>query len=186
MPIVGASLPDAARQFCDHFNRVLSTTITQARLSPLYVRGNPFAMINFRRYGEAATATLSSRYGTLELYLQQWCGSIVRGGRHILRTEKYRYAISLTPEKEPLFRWEYERVPTPENKHPRHHVHLDTDVDLHGHMVSLKDLHIATGYLPFEELIRFCIVELGTPPLQTGWEEVLKESYQLFKAEFTQ
>ena len=186
MPIAGASLPDAARQFCDHFNRVLSTTITHARLSPLYVRGNPFATISFRRYGEPATATLTSNYGMLELYLQQWCGSFERDGRHILRTEKYRYAIGLTPEQEPLFRWEYERAPDALNKHPRHHLHLDTFVTVHGRSVSLKVLHVATGYLPFEELIRFCIVELGTPPLQANWEEVIEESYRLFRAEFTQ
>jgi hypothetical protein len=45
VPIVGASPHDAVRQFCDHFNRVLSTTITHAHLSPLYVRGNPFAIV---------------------------------------------------------------------------------------------------------------------------------------------
>lgn len=184
MAIEGASLAEAARTFCDHFNSVLCRTITQARLQPIIVTGDLSVTLSFRRQGRIATASLETRYGRLELYLLQWCSSVEKNGRHVLRTERYRYALSLSPELEPLFRWEYLRTPESGNQHPRHHVHLDTVINIHDHALALKDFHISTGYVPFEEVIRFCIVELGTPPLKGYWEKVLEQSYQNFKPEF--
>ena len=185
MAIEGASLAEAAHELCDHFNSVLCRTITQVRLQPIIVKGDPFATVSFRREGKIATASLETRYGRLELYLLQRCSSVEKNSRHVLRTERYRYALSLSPELEPLFRWEYTRAPEPGNQHRRHHVHLDTAINVHGYMLSLKDLHVSTGYVPFEEVIRFCIVELGAPPLKENWEEVLERSYQSFKFDFT-
>lgn len=186
MAIEGASLAEAARKFCDHFNSVLFHTLTQSRLQPIMRRGDPFATISFRREGRTATASLGTHYGRLELYLQQRCSSIVKNDRHILRTERYRYALSLTPDAEPILRWEYARTPEPDNRHPRHHLHVDTVINVYGNPLPLKDLHLATGYVPFEEIIRFCIVELGVSPLKADWEERLNESYRLFKSEFTE
>jgi hypothetical protein len=56
---------------------------------------------------------------------------------------------------------------------------------IHGHTVSLNDLHLPTGYVPFEEVLRFCIADLGVSPFAEDWDSVLQESYDLFKTEFT-
>jgi hypothetical protein len=33
---------------------------------------------------------------------------------------------------------------------------------------SFNDWHLPTGWVPIEEIIRFCIVDLGVPPLDTS------------------
>jgi hypothetical protein len=60
------------------------------------------------------------------------------------------------------------------------------NLPLLGPAVSLNDLHLPTGYVAFEEVLRFCIVDLGVHPLSDGWDGVLRESYEQFKTEFTQ
>jgi hypothetical protein len=46
-------------------------------------------------------------------------------------------------------------------------------------------LHLPTGFVALEDVLRFCIVDLGVNPLSDGWHDVLEESYRLFKTEFT-
>ena len=52
--------------------------------------------------------------------------------------------------------------------------------------LTMDDLHLPTGYVPFEEILRFCIVDLGVKPLSENWNEILTESYRQFQAEFLQ
>jgi len=35
-----------------------------------------------------------------------------------------------------------------------------------------------------EDILRFCIVDLGVEPLSANWHEILQESYELFREEF--
>jgi hypothetical protein len=95
---------------------------------------------------------------------------------------------------EPLFRWEYVRFPEPDEKGNipqwcRHHIQGDiklTFTDDRGaeHQLPLNDWHTPTGWIPLEEVIRFCIVDLGVRA-KSGWEQVLEESYQKFDTEFS-
>ena len=57
---------------------------------------------------------------------------------------------------------------------------------VHGHAVPLNDLHLPTGYVAFEEVLRFCIVDLHVRPLAEDWDQTLRNSYDRFKTEFTQ
>jgi hypothetical protein len=38
--------------------------------------------------------------------------------------------------------------------------------------------------MTIEEVLRFCIVDLGVPPISRRWHEILEESYQRFKDDF--
>jgi hypothetical protein len=49
----------------------------------------------------------------------------------------------------------------------------------------MNNLHLPTGFVALEEVLRFCIVDLGVNPLSDEWNGVLEESYRLFKTEFT-
>ena len=49
-----------------------------------------------------------------------------------------------------------------------------------------SDHPFANGNDPFEEILRFCIVDLGIRPLNQGWDKILTESYTNFKADFLQ
>jgi hypothetical protein len=42
--------------------------------------------------------------------------------------------------------------------------------------VSLNSLHLPTGYVTLEDVIRFCIHDLGMPPLSADWDETLIQS----------
>jgi len=44
----------------------------------------------------------------------------------------------------------------------------------------LNDLHLPTGWVRLEEVLRFCIVDLGVRPLSPRWHEALVESVGLY------
>lgn len=89
-------------------------------------------------------------------------------------TRKYVYAIWETPEKD-LFGWHY---------HPGNdginfpHVHIHNDHLLQG-------MHIPSGRVSLEDVIRFLIIELKVSPdkrRKEDWEKVLAETGAKFEA----
>lgn len=87
---------------------------------------------------------------------------------------------------DPLFRWEVVRFPSTGSLWRRNHLQGPITVDLGGRAVDLDDWHLPTGWAPVEEIIRFCIVDLGVPPIDPsvdaegipGWHARLTESAQ--------
>ncbi len=93
--------------------------------------------------------------------------------------------MTLEAAPESFLRWEYIRTPEPQARGCRHHLQgriplLQQD----GAPVLLNHLHLSTGYVPFEEVLRFCIMDPGVRPLAEDWAETLQDSYQQFKTEF--
>lgn len=187
MPITGATLAEAARNFRDHLNSVLSRTVTRTPVVLVEVPGVPRFQITFRQAGQPIQAQLNTRFGWMGVYLGQVCGSIMRDDRlHELRTLSYRYALYPDGTEEPIIRWEYLRELRREEQWCRHHLQGPIEVRFNQHIVSLNDIHLPTGYVTFEEVLRFCIVDLGVPPLHADWDRILAESYELFKTDFGQ
>ena len=185
MPIRGATLAEAAKKFRDHLNYVLSRTVTQTPAVLVEVPGAPSFQITFRQAGQPIQAQLNTRFGQMGFYLGQVCGSIVReDGLHELRTLSYKYALYPDRSDEPIIRWEYVREPGPQDQWCRHHLQGPIEIRLNQHTVSLNDFHLPTGYVTFEEVLRFCIVDLMVPPLQDEWDRRLRESYERFKVDF--
>lgn len=188
MAIEGDTLEEAARRFREHLNGLLARTVTRTRLVSLPRRGarRPSSVqIAFRQGGAAIEAPILTRFGRVGLYLGQRCESIEQSGRHRLRTASYRYALTPQGAREPLLRWEYVRDRgDPDARWCRHHLQGDVPLPFGGG-VSLNALHLPTGYVTVEEVLRFCIVDLGVPPLATDWSEQLEASYVLFKGDFT-
>lgn len=171
-------------EFKDHLNRVLHLTVTQAPLSLVNVTKG-FAL-SFRRSGrlDPAEVPLQTRFGVAQLSLAQTClAEREVDGEHRLRTIRYRYALKPEGDSEPRFRWEYVREFSDGNP-CRHHLQGPVTVPFGRHNLNLNDLHLPTGYTTIEDVIRFCIVDLGASPLSSGWHEVLEESYRLFKTKF--
>ncbi len=184
MPIEGASLREAAQRLCDELNRVLALTVTRARLVSFVPKGvaRP-AQIAFRQAGRVTQAPLGTRYGRVWLALGQTCDSLrTPEGRHRLVTIKYRYALTADGADEPLLRWEYDRhAPGP---WCRHHLQGAVPLEVGRAPVSLNDWHLPTGYVTIEEVLRFCIADLGVRALSENWQEILEESYRRFKDDF--
>jgi hypothetical protein len=49
---------------------------------------------------------------------------------------------------------------------------------------SLNNMHLPTGWVRFEEVMRFCIVDLEATQQTKRWNDALVESYRRFKEEF--
>ncbi len=184
MPIQGRTLREAAQRFCDHVNSVLTHTVTETRL--VVVEVPPRIHVTFRQAGQPIEAMLQTHLGPRRLSFFQVCESVrTPDGLHELRTISYRYTLTPGNETEPMLRWEYVKTPPDDALWCRHHLQGPVDLLIQQRSVSLNYIHLPTGYVPFEEILRFCIVDLGVDPLSGGWDQVLRESYDRFKTEFT-
>lgn len=186
MPIDGRTLGEAARTFCNHLNEVLARTVTQSRLVLLGPREGERVQVAFRERGGPAAAPLRTVFGLMGLYLGQVCTAIPMGaGQQRLITVRYRYTLTPERSEEPLWRWEYVREwPDDTARWCRHHVQGNVALPLGPTAVTLNDLHLPTGYVTIEDILRFCIVDLGVRPLSDNWHDVLEESYRRFREDF--
>lgn len=87
-----------------------------------------------------------------------------------VKTQKYSYAIESHRDKQEViaFHWD------PESR-VVHYAH--THVDLHR---VQKKLHVPTGRVPIEDVIWFCIQELGVTPLHRNWKNIILEAREAF------
>jgi hypothetical protein len=130
---------------------------------------NGRAEIGFRQGGLVSAASLQTRYGPMELFLGQTCDGIEGQRERVrLRTIAYKYSIAPAGANDPLFRWEFVRSPSSNSFWCRHHRQGPVDVNIGGRTVNLNDWHLPTGWVPIEEIIRFCIVDLGVSPLDSS------------------
>jgi hypothetical protein len=85
-------------------------------------------------------------------------------------------------EDEDCLRWEYVSRETRDTGHCRHHLHLQGEYTLGTRRtIPLAQVHIPTGWVTLEEIIRFLITDLGVKPKEQDWENSLRESEELFK-----
>jgi len=190
VPIEAGTFDEAARSFCDHLNHVLARTVTETRLIWVHVPGQSLGEVAFRQAGAPTVAPLRTRFGLMSLSLGQLCGSVVQpSGLHRLYTAKYKYTITPEGAQQALFRREYvRRYPSPDDRWCRHH--LQGDVPLPRPLydgatpLTLDGLHVPTGFTTVEEVLRFCLTDLGVEPLSADWDDVLTESYERFKTDF--
>jgi hypothetical protein len=97
-----------------------------------------------------------------------------------LRAAWYRYTLQPEGHRDPMFRWEY--VSEPEGGDAfwaRHHIQGPAPIDVGSQYVSLNDLHVPTGPVLIEEVIRFCINDLGVAPSSDEWDAILVESAEI-------
>lgn len=185
MPIEGRTLEEAAQKFRDHLNAVLAKTVTRTPLIMLRLKNTGLFQITFRQAGRVIEPQLKTRFGSFGLYIGQFCGSTTADHKHRLYTARYRYMLTPKDTDQPLFRWEYVRKWPAENQRwCRHHLQGNLPLLISGQRTSLNDLHLPTGYVTIEEILRFCIVDLAIKPLSRDWHGSLEESYQLFKSTF--
>ncbi len=100
-----------------------------------------------------------------------------------LRTMEYNYHLleGPSPDSRWIIRWEYKSHSRQRNEHPRHHVHLATIIDTPAGKMDFDKLHLSTGWVTIEEVIRFLIAEVGVKPKAHNWDEELIKSEELFR-----
>lgn len=186
MAITGRTAFEAAKTFTDHLNRVLSQTVTGQRLICTDTEPDRF-YVSFRRDGDPVAAVLRTSHGPMEFFLAQRCDAVrTAKSRYRLRTLAYTYTLTVPGEPEPWVRWEYVRHREPSGAvWARHHVQGLIRAPLGASDVGLNDWHLPTGYVPVEDVLRFCLADLGVKPLREDWSEILEESYRRFREDFT-
>ena len=132
------------------------------------------------RQGGLVLAPLPSRFGELGLYVGLVCEARPsdRDGPPF-RTMNYRYALHVGTDinSEPVVRWEFDRQPSdPQARWSRRHVQGPIPLSFGPVTVSLNALHLPTGTVTLEDVIRFCIHDLGVPPLSRNWHDILIQS----------
>lgn len=188
MPIRGRTLREAAHMFRGHINQILSRTVTRTPVFVIPSEETHRVHVGFRLQGEPTGASLNTRFAPMRFFFGQVCESVpVRGGLQELRTVRYRYALTMEGAEEAFVRWEYTRTLPEGAAWCRHHLQGPISLlQVNERPLLLTDVHLPTGYVPFEEVLRFCIVDLGVRPLTDEWDATLRESYERFKTEFVQ
>ncbi len=115
-----------------------------------------------------------------------------------LRTRRYWYRVyeqEPGAEDEPIFRWE--NAPLEGKQHCKYHFHVGKvfrngrqepiEIDRNGTKLSLTRLHLPTGYVLIEYVLRFLISDLGVKPAcgDDTWEGILSKSEARFFTEFS-
>jgi hypothetical protein len=132
----------------------------------------------------------TKKLGTLRFFFGQTVEAMkIKDGKNMgsykLRTLEYRYRIQEEegPRALALVRWEYKRVGPSLAGHPRHHLHVSCTLSFgkDAACLDLKKVHLSTGWVTIEEVIRFIINELQhRPPCGDRWPAVIHKSETLF------
>jgi len=184
VPLPARTPREAFRALQSHINGILNKVLSRYRLE-VFVRTAAqdqasFAFFDRRRVAVAVPLSPSPWY----LYLGLEVKAVPEEKRHGLQTLKYAYRIQRTSslEDEAEVRFEYvSQEVEPTARYPRHHVQFHRDSQSVSPDFSLSKLHIPTGWVTIENVIRFLITDLGVPPLIETWEEVLRESEERFR-----
>jgi hypothetical protein len=183
--LYGDSPERVFREFTEHLNRLLHTTITDTPLILLANQANT-ALLEFWQAGEKRCARVGGPY---HFFIGQTLRAEeikVDGARQYqLRTLRYAYRVTEGPAfgSPWILRWEYESRDISAHAHPRHHFHLNTAMSCFEgrHTLNLSDLHMPSGWITIEEVIRFLIHELGIKPKNGDWDRILQESEERFR-----
>jgi len=177
--LCGDSPTDVFRVFHDHLNDLLHHTITDAPLVQI-IKGDR-AFLEFRQAGASVAVNVGKGY---HLYLNQALkAKRQKKKEYRLKTLTYAYRIAEGPklEEEWFWRWEYVSREHQDGLHPRNHCHLPLDLDCLGQNLPLNKLHIPTGWVTIEEVIRFLIHELKVKPKSAEWDKHLRDSEEKFR-----
>ena len=187
MGILGGSAEECYDKFRAHVAAVMAATLRSS--VPLCIqKANGKATLSFVQ-GGPTTVAVRTRLGTLHFSFSQALEAVREERRSFrLRTVGYWYRLQLHPglTQQALIRWEYEASESPYSKRPaRHHVQIAAEVKAGNESLNLNKLHVPTGRVPFEEILRFLIADLGaSPPCGDKWPATLADSEKAFYTRF--
>jgi hypothetical protein len=166
VPLTARTPREAFQTFQDHLNATLNKVLTRYRLRFIVrtAKQERTSLSFFDDRGLAVAVPLHP--SPWYLYLGQELQAVSEEEGYTLRTLKYEYRIQQTPsiQDEAEVRFEYvSRDIEPSARYSRHHVQFHRDYhEVHGDFSPSK-LHIPTGWVTIENVIRFLITDLGVP-----------------------
>jgi hypothetical protein len=181
--LTGRNPDEVFGKFTTHLARLLNRTITDAPLSYLMVSEKENrAYISFRHHDAQVAAPLFSH--DLFLFLGQVVTVIQEGESWRLKTLQYRYWIQGDDNANTdswFFRFEYISPKMRPMMNPRHHMHLPCTLRCGQNDIELRQLHIPTGWVTVEEIVRFLVNEVGVRCKARTWDKILLQSEELFR-----
>jgi len=177
--LLGKSAEHAFHRFRDHLSQLLNKTITQAPLTLTQAPDNR-AYLEFPKK-EGRICVPVGRVG-FHLFIGQTLEAVRPHYR--LKTLAYAYRITEGPtfDDRTLFRWEYNARQYKESLAPRHHFHFPASLTCQNRRtLDTTELHIPTGWVTIEEIIRFFIHELKVKSREKQWDKLLCESEEKFR-----
>jgi hypothetical protein len=196
MPLTGDTSKECFEKFRGFVaDLVVKTLPTKAPvLCPALREDETRRVLTLGSPNQRAVALRSAKHGQVHVSLRQTLHTVAESGRHRLRTQKYNYAFfdrEPGPTDEPLFRWEYVADPESDGLWCRSHFHVGVgqvprppiDIQIGTAKADLHHLHIPTGFVLLEHVIRFLINDLEVPGIE-GWDKELRRCEDRFFAEF--
>jgi hypothetical protein len=101
-----------------------------------------------------------------------------------LKTLQYRYWVQGDGSEHSdswFFRFEYTSPTIKVMPNPRHHLHLPCTLRCGEGDLELRQIHIPTGWVTVEELIRFLVHEIGVRCKARTWDRILLDSEEKFR-----
>ena len=180
MSLTARTSRDVLHVFQDHLNKTLNRTLTRYRLR-FFLRSTKsdhasLAFFNNRGVAIAVPLPPTPWHLSINYELQ----AVPEGKEHGLKILEYKHRLHRTSsiDDEAEVRFEYVSPDIdPDFPYSRHHVQFHRDArSASSDDFSLSKLHIPTGCVTIEHVIRFLIADLDVPPLTEQWEAELQAS----------
>jgi hypothetical protein len=188
MPIIERKPAAAFKRFRDHMRKTVVKTLplpAHVRLDTT-TKGTSGSLEFIRGDGIATAIPLQTNYGEVYFALTQLLEAVRDGRKYRLTTKGYGYRLLNRddPTADAVLRWEYV-ADADADKWCRHHVQIGTTLPFGGGGIDLNRVHVPSGWVTIEEMLRFLIYDLGVPPVSTDWPKVIMDSEREFYENFT-
>jgi hypothetical protein len=129
---------------------------------------------------------LETKIGTLFLSIEQDLLAERSGRGFRVRTERYGYRLAASDEgrAKSLIRWEYRRD-IGRQRECRNHLHIAAAVPAGDGALLVDKVHVPTGWVLIEDVLRFLIHDLEVTPRTQDWARMLSTSETKFFEDFT-
>jgi hypothetical protein len=168
-----------AREFAGLVGEVVNATVSRAPVTFVELEDS----IEFEGFVAHAPAKVPAPFsleggGFLFLY-QHLC---LRRREKYLTTLGYRYVYqSGESDESQIFRFEYEREPEDGYGYPRFHLHINATPNTYEGEKEFPSLHIPTGRVTIEDVVRHLVTEHSVGPISPAWEKTLAQAEESFR-----
>lgn len=171
-----------------HIEKLLHSTITDAPVSLVELKKSESRWEAWLSLGGKARDFKAVPLQPLPwhlAFLQKVAAIRDKKGNWRLRTLEYSYRLQEGPglHSRWFFRFEYKSREILDALHPRNHLHIPLPLDCGTRTIDLERVHIPTGWLTIEELIRFLVNELEVKAKSKNWDTILRNSEERFRGE---
>jgi hypothetical protein len=169
----------AAQEFGGLVGEVINATVSKAPIAYVEVSDSPEFDGFVARAPNRTPDALPLNDGRY-LYLIQRLG--LRRDEKYLTTLEYRYVYQATQDPDSwIFRYEYQREPAEGYPYPVANLQINASPDSYAGDKRFRDLHLPTGRVTIEDIVRHLIDEHGLEPVSDDWGETLSATEESFK-----